>query len=294
MYPNAAPRGHNGALSLVALCIAITSRAVAAPAAPPEAQRGAEPAEGAGASQEELAKAVQNPVADLISVPFQENLNYNIGPNNRAQSVFNIQPVLPLSITHDWNLVTRVIVPLVYQPQLDQDSGGTNGLGDINPTFFVAPSHPGKLIWGVGPAFTLPTASQRALGSGRFGMGPSVVVLVQPKPWTIGALVNNIWTFAGVDDRPNTNQALLQYFVNYNLPHGWYVGSQPVLTANWKASSSDTFLIPFGASVGKIFKLGKLPLNGQAGAYWNAVRPDTPSSPTWQMRLQIAFLFPKQ
>jgi hypothetical protein len=201
--------------------------------------------------------------------------------------------VIPLKVSERLNLITRTIVPIMYEPILTQTAGGSSGLGDINPSVFLSPAKPGKLIWGVGPTGLLPTASQTSLGTGKWAAGPAAVLLVQPHPWTVGVLVNNLWSFAGADDRPAINSMTLQYFVNYNLPKAWYLASQPIITANWNAASEDRWLVPFGAGFGKIFKLGKLPLNGQLTAYYNAVRPDQTPSPQWQMRAQIAMLFPK-
>jgi hypothetical protein len=241
----------------------------------------------------DLAKATQNPVADLISLPLQNNLDYDIGPFSRARYTLNIQPVIPQPLTADWNVVARIIIPVVYQPDVSQATDGTSGLGDFNPTFFFAPSKPGQLIWGLGPTFLLPTATQQALGSGKLGVGPAGVALAQPHPWSIGVLAQNIWSFAGEDARDDENQFLLQYFINYNLPQAWYLTSAPILTANWKASSGNEWIVPFGAGIGKIFRLGSQAMNGQVAAYWNAVTPDDGPSPSWQLRIQLAFLFPK-
>jgi hypothetical protein len=241
----------------------------------------------------ELAKATQNPVADLVSLPLQNNLDYDIGPFSRARNTLNIQPVIPHPLTSEWNLIARIIAPIVYQPDATQLAGGTSGLGDINPTFFLSPAHPGQLIWGAGPTFLLPTATQQAVGTGKWSVGPAAVALVQPEPWTIGVLAQNVWSFAGEDDRDDVNQLLLQYFLNFNLPEGWYLASQPIITANWKAASGEEWVVPFGGGLGKIFKLGAQALNGQVAAYWNAVTPDETPSASWQLRLQLAFLFPK-
>jgi hypothetical protein len=240
---------------------------------------------------EALQKATQNPVASLISVPIQNNSNFGIGPYDRTQDVLNIQPVIPMHLTKDWMLISRIIQPIVWQPYPTQTTGGEYGLGDMNPTFFLSPAKPGKLIWGVGPAFVVPTATNNILGQGKFSMGPSVVALVQPGPWTIGALVNNVWSVAGSGGRPDVNQMLLQYFVNYNLKKGWYVTVSPILTANWNASSGNVWTVPFGGGVGRIMKLGYQPVNITAQFYGNAVYPSGTSP--WGMRLQIAFLFPK-
>ena len=165
----------------------------------------------APANQEEeqakaLAKAVQNPVASLISVPLQNNTNFDIGPNDRTQNILNIQPVIPVRVSKNWNLIMRIVTPVIYQPSIASlvipvntplNHLGTLGLGDMNPTFFLSPAKPKKLIWGVGPAFLLPTATDNVLGQGKWSIGPSVVGLVQPGHWTIGILINNVWSFAG-------------------------------------------------------------------------------------------------
>jgi len=140
-----------------------------------------------------LAKATQNPVASLISVPFQNNTNFAIGPYNRTQDVLNIQPVIPSKLGPRWMLISRIIQPIVWQPYSTQTTGGEFGFGDMSPTFFLSPAKPGKLIWGVGPAWAFPTATNQLLGQGKVSIGPSVVVLVQPGHWTLGALTNNVW-----------------------------------------------------------------------------------------------------
>lgn len=142
----------------------------------------------ADASDEDLQKATQNPVASLITVPIQNNSNFNIGSFDRTQNVINIQPVIPSNLSENWMLIARVIQPIVWQPYTNQTTGGEFGLGDMNPTFFLSPAKPGKLIWGVGPAFVIPTATNTILGQGKLSMGPSVVALVQPGKWTLGIL----------------------------------------------------------------------------------------------------------
>ena len=170
-----------------------------------------------------LQKATQNPVANLISVPLQNNTNFGYGPYDRDQDVLNIQPVIPAQLSKNWKLISRIIQPIVWQPYPNQNTGGEYGLGDMNPTFFLSPAKPGKVIWGAGPAFVVPTATNDILGQGKFSMGPSFVALWQPEHWTIGALVNNVWSVAGSGSRPPVNQMLLQYFINYNMKKGWYL-----------------------------------------------------------------------
>ena len=154
----------------------------------------------------ELAKASQNPVASLISVPLQNNTNFQIGTHNRTQNILNIEPVIPVHVSENWNLIMRIITPVIYQPSIPSvvlqpnsflDHLGTFGLGDMNPSFFLSPAKPGKLIWGAGPALLFPTATESVLGQGKWSAGPSVVALTQPGHWTLGVLINNVWSFAG-------------------------------------------------------------------------------------------------
>jgi hypothetical protein len=241
-------------------------------------------------SAEELAKAVQNPVADLISVPLQNNFNFGVGPRDVTQWVLNVQPVIPIKLNEDWNLITRTILPIINQPSPARGVPSAFGLGDINPTLFLSPAKSGKFIWGLGPTFTLPTATDSLLGAGKWSAGPAAVALVMHGPWVIGALANQQWSFAGWGDE-DVSAMLIQPFINYNLPHGWYLTTAPIITADWKADTDNRWTLPLGGGVGKIVKLGKLPLNLQLSAYDNVVKPDNGAD--WQLRFQVQFLFPK-
>lgn len=295
-------RGVGLALATLLLILASSSSLLAqdTPVGPEGTQVGTEETPAAAVNAEELRKESQNPVASLISVPIQENFNFGNEPGDRTQNVLNIQPVIPLSISKDWNLIVRWITPIVYQPiPVTQASGqpvqttGVYGLGDMNPTFFFVPKK-SKIIWGIGPSFVLPTATNTTyLGQGKLSMGPSVVVLVQPKHWTIGFLANNVWSVAGHSniDKPAVNQFLLQWFANYNLPKGWYLTTSPIVTANWRAPGDNAWIVPFGGGVGRIMKLGFQPVNITAQFYGNAVHP--PGVSPWGMRLQFVLLFPK-
>ena len=241
-----------------------------------------------------LQKATQNPVASLISVPLQNNTNFGANPGYRNQDVLNIQPVIPIGISKDWNLLLRWITPIIYQPVPNAPGTpetGEYGLGDMQPTFFISPKKPGKLIWGVGPVLQLPTATNTFLGQGKLGIGPSTVVLTQPGHWTLGLLENNVWSVAGSGSRPAVNQFLMQYFINYNLKKGWFIGVSPIITANWEASRGNVWTVPFGGGIGRIMKFGAQPVSLVAQFYSNAVHPA--NTPAWTMRLQISFLFPK-
>lgn len=241
---------------------------------------------GVGFSQEsteELAKAAQNPIANMMSFPFQNNTNFGIGPYNRTQNVLNIQPVLPF---FNGRLITRTIMPFISQPELTSEAGSTFGFGDITFTAFYSPKTKG-IVWGIGPAINIPT-SKEGLGAGEWGFGPSLVALKITRKWVFGGVINNIWS---MDENNTINFFYFQYFINYNLPDGLYLTSAPIITSNWKAESGDQWTIPFGAGVGKIVKVGgKLPLNLQAGAYYNAVKPEYGGD--WQLRAMVVVLLP--
>ncbi len=225
---------------------------------------------------EELAKLAQNPVGNLISVPFQNNTNLNFGPEKGTQNILNIQPVIPIEIDKDWNIITRTILPVVSMPALGPEIDSTNGIGDVVFTAFLSPANPGHLIWGVGPVFQLPTNSSAELGNKNWGMGASFVVLhlEHGDPWVYGALVNNIWSLTSDKQGGSYSTGLIQPFVNYNFEGGLYLTSAPILTVDWNADSGQQWTVPIGGGVGKIFHLGKLPVNTQISAYYNAVKPD--------------------
>jgi len=248
------------------------------------------------ARQSDMAKAAQNPIANLISLPLQNNTNFNVGPQERTQNILNVQPVWPFSIGEDWNVITRTILPVTYVSSGEYIGDATDpspidhsrifGLGDTTFTAFFSPKDSGKLTWGVGPVVLLPTSTDDALGPGEWGGGLSAVFLGMPGNWVVGSLFSNVWA-------SDVNLFTWQYFINYNIPdgNGLYLTSAPIMTANWEADSSNRWTIPVGGGVGKIFKIGKQPLNGQVSAYYNVEKPKFGAD--WQLRLQLQFLFPK-
>ncbi len=243
-------------------------------------------------SSEELAKLAQNPVGNLISIPFQNNANLNFGPDKGTLNVLNIQPVIPISVNKDWNIITRTIVPVISQPALGAGDDRSNGIGDTVLTAFLSPAVPKGAIWGVGPVLQLPTDSN-GLGNKNWGLGPSLVVLKLEKgsPWVYGVLVNNVWSLSSDKRGGAYNNGLIQPFLNYNFPGGAYLTSAPIATVDWKADGGQRWTVPIGGGVGKIFHFGKLPVNTQVGAYYNVVRPDY--APNWQIRAQVQLMFPK-
>lgn len=168
---------------------------------------------------EALAKAAQNPIADMVSVPIQLNTNTDVGPLKKNQEVLNIQPVMPFNLNRDWNVITRTIIPLISQPALTSGQSRENGIGDIQFSAFLSPSAPSAWIWGAGAIVQAPTASDDRLGQGKWGFGPTAVALHIAKgdPWVYGALINNVWSVGGHGgDRPDVNQMLLQPFVTWS------------------------------------------------------------------------------
>lgn len=243
-------------------------------------------------SAEQLAKLAQNPVGNLISVPFQNNTNLNVGPEKGTQNILNIQPVIPVSVNEEWNVITRTIVPVISMPSLYPGDDRTNGIGDTVFTAFLSPANPGTVIWGAGPVIQAPTDT-RGLGNKNWGIGPSAVILhlEHGDPWVYGVLANNIWSVSSDKRGGSYNNGLVQPFLNYNLPGGAYLTSAPMITVDWKAESSQQWTVPLGGGIGKIFHIGRLPVNTQLSAYYNVIKPDNAAD--WQIRAQVQFMFPK-
>ena len=244
----------------------------------------------------ELARAVQNPVADLISVPFQNNSNFNFGPQNRTQNVLNIQPVIPVDLNDDWLLITRTIVPVVSQPAFRPGQDRENGLGDSVFTAFLSPKDNsrwlgGRWLWGVGPAALLPTSTDDRLGPGSWGVGPSAVLLTMRDRWVVGSLFSNVWSIGHNDDN-KVNAFTWQPFINYNLDDGWYLSTSPLVTANWEANSDNRWTVPVGGGVGRVFRIGRQPVNASVQGYYNVENSDV-FGPDWSLRLTWQFLFPR-
>lgn len=248
---------------------------------------------------EDLGAKLQNPIGSIYSVPIETTWDFG-APNGQATFI-SVQPVIPISLSENWNLVNRTIIPFIDAPGGIQGRPGnpepvqgprTFGLGDINSSFFFSPAKPGKFVWGAGPILGFRTASDPVLGSGKWTAGPTVVVLTQPKPWTLGVLAGNVWSYAGSSDRANVNQMFLQYFINCNLGSGWYLTTPPMMTANWNADSNARWTIPVGGGAGKLFKIGKLPIRTQVQAFYNVERPD--GAPDWSLKWTLQFIFPKK
>jgi hypothetical protein len=248
----------------------------------------------AGASEDatELAKKLQNPIGDLISVPFQNNTNFNVGPNKGTQDILNIQPVIPIHINDDWNLITRTILPLVWSPSFQPGQSVPFGAAPVSFSAFLSPKNfTDGWLWGAGPIVQLPTGSDKTLGSNVWGAGPAFVIVKMAGPIVAGTLINNVFSFGGTSGPTGTRYGLftLNPFMNYNFSGGWFVGTSPIITAN-ELSGGAKWTLPIGVQAGRLIKLGgKLPINLAIGAYYNALRPQFGA--TWQLRTQIAVIF---
>jgi hypothetical protein len=240
----------------------------------------------------EIAKQAQNPIASLISVPIENDFNPQTGINKDNSYVLEMKPVVPFTLSSDWNLITRTIIPFIQVPELAPGVDGTAGIGDIQESSFLSPAKAGAVIWGAGPVVSFPTASQEILGTKKLSVGSTAVVLRIHGHWLFGTLVQNLFSVAGPSARANVNQMLIQPFVNYNLKHGWYLTSSPIITANWEVNPDQRWVVPVGGGVGRIVHLGKLPVNIYTQFFRNVERPD--GTTHWSARLQVQLLFPKK
>ncbi len=240
--------------------------------------------------EEDLAKTIQNPLANLVNLPLQFNFNNGVGPDDRRFFNLNVQPVIPYP-GEKWNIITRTIIPVNSIPQGTTDS--TFGIGDINLSLFWSPAKASALTWGAGPAIVLPTASNpELLGSDKLSVGPTGVIFYGIGKWTLGAVASNVWSVAGNSDRPDVNFFVFQWFANYNLPKAWAVGTAPIITCDWEATSGNECTIPWGLQVSKVTHFGSRPVNLLVGYYTNSTQPD--GSAEHQARVQINFMFPQK
>jgi hypothetical protein len=238
-------------------------------------------------SATELAKEDQNPIARILRVQIEDNVQFGFGPDNGTLNFLRIQPIFAFGLSKGWSLVGRLLIPIVHQPFPES----ADGLGDIVLNLFLTPNTKGKFIWGVGPAFVFPSATDNILGTEKWSAGPSGVVVYSSGPWVVGLLVNQIWSFAGDSDRQGVSAMTLRPLINYNLPHGWYLTSSPSMAASWKAPNSNRWLVPVGGGFGKAFAFGSHGLTTTLEAYAHVLSPAI--GPDWQLRFQLTFLFPK-
>ena len=240
----------------------------------------------------DLAKQTQNPIADLISLPFQYNTFFGTGPKGKTQNTLLVQPVIPMEMNKDWNFIARPIIPFIDQPAFTDTQHRNQGLGNVQFQGFFSPKEKvGDWILGFGPNLEFPTNSgpDGRFGSDNWSAGPAFVALQMKGPWVYGGLFTHLWSYHGND--PEVNLTSIQPFINYNLEDGWYLSSSPIILADWSADSRQRWTIPIGGGFGRVFKIGKQPINASVRAYHNLESPRNGSD--WQLQFQISFLFPK-
>jgi hypothetical protein len=238
----------------------------------------------------ELAKKLQNPIANLISVPLQSNWDFGIGRADAMRYTLNVQPVIPFSLTNDWNLITRTIVPFIHAEAIDPGGDAHGGTGDILQSFFLSPKEEvGGWILGGGPVFLYPSASDVALGAEKWGTGPTAVALRQHGGWTYGMLVNHVWSFAGNDRRQDVSATFMQPFLSYTTKTHTTFSLNTETSYDWKNHQGT---VPINAMLSQLVKLGPMPLQFQLGFRYYAERPS--GGPDWGLRFTVTFLFPKK
>jgi hypothetical protein len=226
------------------------------------------------------------------SVPFQFNWYQAVGPLELSTFILNVQPVIPLQLNDHWNLILRIIVPFIGQPPLFDGDVSTFGVGDMTTSFFFSPRNNSGFTWGVGPVFDTPSSYQPEIGSGRYSIGPTGVALQQTGKWTIGALVNQVWSVAGDRRRADVNQIFLQPFIAYQANRTVTLTVNSETTGNWEAHGGDRWTVPILGQIGKLNKFGPFPASYQLGLAWFAAHPDL--GPTWSIRAAVILLLPEK
>ncbi len=230
----------------------------------------------------------QNPLADVISIPFQNNTYFGTGPEKKTANILVVEPVVPFHLNSDWNLIARIITPVEWSPRFTPTEGSKSGLGNVEPAFYLSPAHPGAVLWGAGVKMSLPTATDARLGNNKWGAGPAFGALTFQGAWTFGVIADNVW--AGARKYGGTNTLTFNPFVFYNFNDGWYVLSSGVTTADWMARAGQQWTVPLGGGFGRLFHVGALPINARIQYLDNVERPDF--APKWQLQVQVQFFLP--
>ena len=235
----------------------------------------------------ELTFRFQNPASNQVSSLFvREDLSFGIGVDDRLQSITGVRVNLPFSLGAGWTLVTRTELPIILAGDPTNSAVTYYGLGDTELAGLFSPLKHGPL-W-AGAALRIPTASSDKLGSGKLSVGPSLALVFQPRPWTVGAIAEQVWSIAGEEERPSVSRLRLQPVLAYQLPEAWYLASSPEIIANWKAAGGQKWLVPLGGGFGKLFQIGTLPFDVQLEGFYDVVHPDL--GPTWSLRAQVGLV----
>lgn len=236
---------------------------------------------------QDLAKTVHNPFEDFVKISIQSATGFELGPHHNAGDSFNIQPLVPFSVNAHWDLIARPSLTVTYLPSPYEQFG----LADLQTYFFITPAETTTWIWGVGPIVQIPAASSPELGTGQRSAGPTAALIYSKGPWFAGILAYQLMSFAGNRDRGSVNQTYLEPEVSYNFESGWYLQCDPPITYDWTADSANTWTIPMGADIGRVFKVASQDFSLQVGTYDLLKRPD--GAPQWIIRVNLTFLFPR-
>ncbi len=235
----------------------------------------------------EIAQTMQNPLARVRRFQIENNAQFGFGPDRELLNFLRIQPLIPFTLNKDWSLITRPLIPIVHQPWPES----ADGLGDVFLQFLLSRERARRFIWGAGPAFVLPTATDDVIGTGKWSAGPTLAGIYAGERWLVGAVASQVWSFAGDADRPDVRSLTLRPILHYNLPSGWALRSSPSIIADWEAESGSRWLVPLGAGVAKVFALRRGHLDVAVDGYYHVEAPRT--GPEWQLRLQVTWLLRK-
>lgn len=238
----------------------------------------------------EKAKQLQNPLAIKTSITLQESIGFNIGPEKKTGNVVTLQPIIPIHITPDWNVLTQTTLQFISLPSVSPEQGHINGLGDATLYAVLSPNRTTEWLWGIGLVFQIPTHTSDILGTDKWGVGPAAVAVRTVGNWVYGGIINNTLSFAGPGNAPTINEFSLQYLVNYNFPSGWYLVRNGTITANWQASGGNQWTVPVGGGLGKVLTVHGRTMSLQLQGFYNAVVPE--NGPNWYVQMAFQYMFP--
>jgi hypothetical protein len=246
-----------------------------------------------GVDNIEVLEGSENPLSNVIVLPFRDNLNFDFLGKSKPQDILQIEPQIPIKLTEKIRLLFRPILPVLYQINTSKLKGHVFGVGDLNPQFYFSSAVQKTFSIGFGPVFAFPTATHSQIGTGKVSAGPAIVFAAMPTNWVFGFYANNLWSFAGGRNRPSVNVFNLSGFVYYNLSNDWFLASTPNIAANWKISGSEKWIIPVGGGIGRLFKINNQYVVGSIQYFYNALVPSTIKT-KWSIRFALDFVFPEK